>query len=332
MDRADNAGNRQGAPPDAERALAIARAVLARDPADAGARRTLAVSLDAFGDLLKSRGDLDGALAAYREGLTLRRELAAAEPGNAQRQREAARIAEKMAGVLVMKGALASHGAGASERDASWSLGAAGDVLAARGDPANALAAWREGIRRRRARAAEQPDNPALLHDMAWRLGTVGDVLAAQGDSEGALAAYREAVELRRALAAGEPGNAEWRRDLAWSLGALGRVLAAQGDAPGALAAYREGLAVRRELAAADAANRQAQRDVAWSLAAIGGVLETQGDAAGALAHYHECLDFLRAASAAEPDNGEVRQQMAAVQEKIGRLRGMRPQQSPPSP
>jgi tetratricopeptide (TPR) repeat protein len=299
---------------------------------DAQARRDDAARLDALGDLLKSRGDLDGALAAYREGLTLRRELAAAEPGNAQRQREAARIAEKIAGALIMKSALATHGESGPERDGSFSLGAAGDVLAARGDPANALAAWREGIRRRRAHAAQNPDNPTLLHDMAWRLGTVGDVLAAQGDNEGALAAYREAVELRRALTAGEPGNAAWRRDLAWSLGALGRVLAAQGDGPGALAAYREGLAVRRELAAADAANRQAQLDAAWSLAAIGGVIETQGDAAGALAHYHECLDLLRAASAAESDDGETRTQMAAVQEKIDKLRGMRPQQSPPSP
>src|ERR1700736_2150472 len=89
--------------------------------------RDTGAALVAFGDLLKSRGDLDGALAAYREGLSV-------DPG-------AAAIAEKIGAVLVMKSALVAHagperrdaGAAAdvSRRDAGWNLARAGDVLAA---------------------------------------------------------------------------------------------------------------------------------------------------------------------------------------------------------
>ena len=82
--------------------------------ADTQARRDLALRLDALGDLRKSQGDLDGALAAYGESLTLRRALCAADPRNAQWQRDAALTAEKIGSALVMKSALAARGEGAS--------------------------------------------------------------------------------------------------------------------------------------------------------------------------------------------------------------------------
>src|SRR6202011_3242760 len=147
---------------------------------------------------------------------------------------------EKIGAVLVMKSALVAHAgperrdAGAADvprRDAAWNLARAGDVLAARGDPGNALALYREAIRQRRTLAAQNPDNPALLADVAWRLGTLGDVLAAPGDAEGALAAHREAVDVRRALLARDADNAGALRDLSWSLGKLGDLLASRQDA-----------------------------------------------------------------------------------------------------
>ena len=68
--------------------LAAARARLASAPDDSPARVALAQALEGFGDLLKSVGDLDGALAAYREGLSVRRDAAA--------------LGEKIGAVLVM--------------------------------------------------------------------------------------------------------------------------------------------------------------------------------------------------------------------------------------
>src|ERR1700736_3820710 len=77
--------------------LDAARARFANAPDQDGARGELVRALTAFGDLSKSRGDLDGALASYREGLSVARDAAA--------------LAEKIGSVLVMKSALAAHGA-----------------------------------------------------------------------------------------------------------------------------------------------------------------------------------------------------------------------------
>ena len=212
----------------AQAALAAARGRFAREPGNSDASAVLVRALVAFGDLLKSRGDLDGALAAYREGLSV--------------ERDGALFAEKIGAVLVMKSALSAHAAGkadardeppgAMQRDGAWNLARAADVLATRGDPASALALYREAIRQRRALAAQHPDNPALLEDVAWRLVTLGDTLATQGDVDGALAAHREAVDIRRGLVARDADNAGPLRDLSWSHGKLGDILALTGGAP----------------------------------------------------------------------------------------------------
>src|ERR1700740_2790815 len=75
----------------AQAALAAARSHFAQAPGNGGAAAALVRALAAFGDLLKSRGDLDGALAAYREGLRV--------------GHDAASLAEKNGAVLVRKGA-----------------------------------------------------------------------------------------------------------------------------------------------------------------------------------------------------------------------------------
>src|ERR1700756_4572501 len=117
-------------------AVTAARARFAQAPDDSAARAALAQALGGFGDILKSLGDLDGALAAYREGLSV--------------QRAAAALGEKIGGVRVMKSALATHrteaereasarGGGAPRHDAAWNLARAGDLLATRGDAGNAL-------------------------------------------------------------------------------------------------------------------------------------------------------------------------------------------------
>ena len=242
----------------------------------APAPRDRAVALTAAGDLLKSRGDLDGALQAYRDSLQAWRALAGADPDDAQWRREAALTAERIGAVLVMKSALAGRSEGDGRHDASWSLGTAGDVLAARGDRASALALYREGIRRRRALAAQHPENLALLHDVAWRLGTVGDVLAAQGDLEEALAAHREALDLRRALAARDAANPGTLRDLAWSLGVVGELLTARKDTAGALAAFREDAEVMGRLRVLDPSDQQLEHYLAAILAKIDGLVSAQ--------------------------------------------------------
>jgi len=241
-----------------------ARARAAANPRDSTARRDLAAALHGLADRLVARGELDGALAAYRESLEISRCLRAS-------QKEVSAVVAKMGDALVMKSAIAVYVAG---NDTAWSLGSAGDVFAVHGDRPTALALYRKALTELRAQAAREPDNAALQRDIAWRLRAVGDALAAQDEREGALAAHREALTIRRALAAREPNNAGASLDTAWSLGAIGAVLEGQGDADAALAAYNECLQLRQRLAAADPGNSGLREDIAVTEAMIARVQE----------------------------------------------------------
>ena len=160
----------------AGKAIAITRALVAKDPANTQWQRDLAINLNAAGDVKWELGDLAGALAAYRESLVLLRALDAKEPGGYR-------------------------------REMSVALNNIGDVLAEQGDRTGALAAYRQALGFSRARAAKEPDNPAPQRDVSVGLNKIGDMLAAQGDRDGALAAFREGLALRRQLAARDRDN-----------------------------------------------------------------------------------------------------------------------------
>jgi tetratricopeptide (TPR) repeat protein len=137
----------------AGKAIAITRALVAKDPANTQWQRDLAINLNAAGDVKWEQGDLAGALAAYRESLVLLRALDAKEPGG--------------------------------YREMSVALNNIGDVLAEQGDRTGALAAYRQALGFSRARAAKEPDNPAPQRDVSVGLNKIGDMLVAQGDRAG---------------------------------------------------------------------------------------------------------------------------------------------------
>ncbi len=143
-------------------------------------------TLSAAARALETRGNLDSALALHREGLAIRRRLAAQNPGNV-----------------------------AWTLDVAWSLMAVGDALAAKRDHAGALAALREALAIRRARLAAEAENDGLRCDAAASLARIADVLAASGERAGAVAAYHEARAIVQELIARAPERAEWREDLA---------------------------------------------------------------------------------------------------------------------
>jgi hypothetical protein len=75
----------------AAEALAIAERLAERNPGGAEEQRDLAAGHNRVGDVLAARGDLPGAVAAYRAGLAAAERLAAAPgPGNAQRRQQEA--------------------------------------------------------------------------------------------------------------------------------------------------------------------------------------------------------------------------------------------------
>lgn len=143
-------------------------------------------TLSSAGRTLAAQGDAAGALALHREGLTIRRELAAREPRN-----------------------------GKLQLDVSWSLGSIADILDATGACEDALVALRESLAIRRVLAAADPGNDGLQCDLAASLVRIAEVLTGMGDRAGALGAYGEARDIVSALSAREPEVAARREDLA---------------------------------------------------------------------------------------------------------------------
>ncbi len=104
--------------------------------------------MNKVGDLLKGQGDLAGALAAYREGLDIRRALAAKDPDNALWQ-----------------------------LDMLASLERIGDVVSAQGDAAAAIGNYREALVIARTYVAKDPGRLRALLELVYILSKLGPLV-----------------------------------------------------------------------------------------------------------------------------------------------------------
>ena len=138
-----------------------------------------------IGDISAARGDRDGALKAYKDGLDIAKLLAARDPNNAEWQ-----------------------------RDLSVSYDRVGDISTARGDRDGALKAYQGRPRDFKQLAARDPNNAEWQRDLSLSYERVGDIKAARGDRDGALIDYQAAFDLKEAdrerpkqhaMAAGSP-------------------------------------------------------------------------------------------------------------------------------
>jgi tetratricopeptide (TPR) repeat protein len=244
-------------------AIPFLRVCVALRPQSPGARLNL-------GRALEDMGDLDGAIAEYREAIRLKNDYVDAyiNLGGALRTngdvdeamamcREAIRLNKDCAEAHVNLGnALQDKGqvddaiaacceAIRLKKDLPEAHISLASALRAKGDVDGAIAACREAIRL----------NKGLLPDAHNGLG---NALHEKGDLDGAIAAYREALRLKK--------------DFAGVYYNLGIVLHAKGDLDGAIAAYREAIHINENWAEAHCN--------------LGHVLFAKGQFAEALLHF----------------------------------------------
>ena len=231
-----------------------------------GSERGLAVALGYLGDVRMAQGDLQAALGVYEITHEMLGKRAAADPGNAEWQRDLSVSWEKI-----------------------------GDVRRAQGDLAGALDAHTARHAIAEQLAAADPGNAGWQRDLSVSWNKIGDVRVAQGDLAGALDAYTATHDILGKLAAADPGNAGWQRDLSVSWNKIGDVRVAQGDLTGALDAYAADLAIAEKLAAADPGNAEWQRDLIVSHVKLSGVA---AETAEARAHLVTALEIARALEA----------------------------------
>ena len=266
---------------------AIARD-LAADPTDRLARHHLAVTLDGLADGDIALGRLDDALAAARESVAIARALAAADPGNAESQRNLSIALNKAGNILwrqdkpedalalyteslaIVRPLAADPDHADAQRDLSATLEFIGSVyMTLDRRPQDALPPYQECLDISRRQLTAQPSALAQ-RNLSVGLNDVGDALMELDKPDQALPAYQEGLDLARALAV-DSTNAGARRDVSVSLNKVGDAALALDRRDQALASYTESLAIRRDLAA-DPTNASARRDVAvtlWNLAGM---------------------------------------------------------------
>ncbi len=255
----------------------------------AGETEERARLLNNLGNALSDLGRREEALAATKEAVEIRRELARKNPdaflpylagslnnlgsdlSDLGRREEALAATEE---AVEKYRQLARKNPDAFLPDLAMSLNNLGAMLSGLGRREEALAATREAVEKYRQLARKNPD--AFLPDLAMSLNNLGNRLSDLGRREEALEATEEAVEKYRQLARKNPDA--FLPDLAGSLNNLGNRLSGLGRREEALAATEEAVKIRRELA---------RKNPDAFLPYLANALETQGSIL-ATAEQHE--------------------------------------------
>lgn len=277
-------GDRSEAIAHLERSVAVGRALIERDPANALWRRSLGVHLAKLADVKAGAGDVAGALADHRSARAVADYLAALDESNVEWQ-----------------------------RDLSVADNKVGDLLAANGEAQEALASYRSSLAIVQRLRQLDAGNAAWRRDEAFTRNRIADMLVREADLPGALEHFRASLDLARAISALEPANVTWRRDVAFTHNRVGDVLAATGDLAAALAEFDASLEIALALAAGDPSNEQWRNDVHITRLRIGDARNRQDDRAGAVAAYEAIVAEAHAAGLAQPASVQPR-----VEEVVG--------------
>ncbi len=231
----------------------------------------MASALGSLGNVLKTRGDLDGAKSMYRKALEIEEKLG--------RLAEMAKAYGNLGNVLRTRGDLA--GAEVMYRKAleiNEEQGRLEGIAIAYGNLGNVLATRGDlaGAEAMYRKSLEIEEKLGRLEGIASNYGNLGNVLATRGDLDDAEVMYRKALEIEEKL-----GRLE---GMANAYGNLGNLLEARGDLDGAEAMFRKSLENEERLGRPEG--------MANAFANLGNVLMTRGDLDGAEAMHHKALEI----------------------------------------
>jgi serine/threonine protein kinase len=288
-----------------DKALGLLLALAEEDPANDGLRRDLAVLYSHLGDLRgipggSNLGDTQGALAAHRESLRLRQELAASNPTNHEWQFE---VASGLSSVGFLTNATGDT-KGASEllrRSIAMLEGLAtaepdnvkyrmetvteymrfGSVLYDDGQYAEAADYTRRTIKQLEATTAIEPKNSLTAYNLAVAYNFLGRNLTRMGDVKEALLAHTRALTINEKLLNNDPTNTDMKRSVWLTHQRTAEAYFAGRDFPSALERYRRAVALEETLLATAPLNAQAHDDHSIGLGGLGLTLGEIGDLRG---------------------------------------------------
>ncbi len=211
-------------------------------------------------------GPLTAARKVYQQAFHIAQQLAAADPSDAQAQRDLSVSYEKL-----------------------------GDVQLQSGQVTEALRSYQQFLQISQKLAAADSSDAQAQRDLSISYHKLGDVQLQSGQVTEALGSYQHGLEISQKLAAADPSNAQAQRDLSISYNNLGDVQLQSGQVTEARGSYQQCLEISQKLAAADPSDAQAQLDLVVSHHKIAKVHQTQKQYEQAIESYGRGLKVLQA-------------------------------------
>jgi serine/threonine-protein kinase len=284
-------GNLPAARQPLEESLALAQALVARDPRDGDRLFGLAQSQYWVGFVHWRRHELDEAQRLFEAYLETARRLVALDAGRADWQREIAYASSNI-----------------------------GTVLQSRGQLDGALARFRECLAIERGLLAAVPTDQELARAVASSHNAIGLVQRQRGRLDDAVEEFGAERAMLERLAAGAPANTRIQARLIVSYSYLGDLLRARGRTADARQRWEDALRIATALAARDATNRTWQRELARVHFKMG--LSRIDDAPRqAMSAFDTALDILRVLVAADPTNPPWQRDLAETRYARGEAR-----------
>jgi len=338
-----NLGDPAGAMNSYRKALVIAGPLVAANPADMQARRSLALVDEKMSDLEDGAGDVTNAVQSAQGSLAIFKALAEADPKNATAQQSLAISYIKVGDFLgnpnfpnlgdqagAMRNYQSSETIWQSSDPSTFKsrrfLGLVyermGGILESQGNFAGALESYSKSLAIRERLAAENPTNTDVLRDMAIAQEKIGNAMTGTGNLAAALESRSKSLENFNRLAKADPQNLQAQRSLAISYDYMGDILgnpdaASLGRRAEARKSYQQALGILQSKET-DPGNAETRRFLGHTEERIGAELASEGRIPEALTTYHNALQFLESLLASEPANPTTRRELEALYTKLG--------------
>ncbi|NQT85988.1 tetratricopeptide repeat protein [bacterium] len=304
-----------------QEARQVLESLLLEAPGNRVAKALLGAAHDDLGDVLKTQGDLEGALESFERGRDIFEQLETKEPDELNWKHHLAvngeRIGNMLGGLGRSQACLEAHQKTLElrefltkrapydvnqQKNLAITLRDVGDALKDVGEPP--AAPYMQYSRARRIYEhllAEDPGDTRvamLLAGLLERYDTSMDVISGRQPGSG----LKDAIGIWKGLVEHDPDNAQWRRGLARAYRKTGEVLQDAHASEKAAQAYRQSLEHLQHLVVLDPTDVSLQATLAGVHRDIGdGMLDT-GNPAAAAASFQEALSLDERIIAQRPD------------------------------
>ncbi len=302
-------------------------------------RRTLAIALNALGDVSYRMGRLDEAALFYERSLSIRLELASANPTDLRRQRDVSVLHTRLAAVREKAGDLdgaldhfnqvlairegilkAEPDSGRAKRDLAFAHYYVGQTYIAMQKPTKAMEQLEKFMPVAQQRVEDNPESTRARRDLVVAYEAMGHAYALQNEWSLALAEYRLAHSWAHELAHAHPDNTQFLSLEASALERLGEVAEATGDPPAAAQRYREALEIIEPLARQEFTD--VRRQIAWAalLRKLGSVLARSSDLTEARRRFELAISISERLLQQQPDNAPLLESLESTRAELAKL------------